>query len=96
MNINKKIQIINSKRKPKKIEFLCSDNKKRSLMIKSGEDLRSDERIITIFSLINSIIDQNLPASNIKLKTFSIFPLNKQLGMVEWIEDSLPLKKILE
>ena len=28
-------------------------------MIKSGEDLRSDERIITIFSLINSLLNQN-------------------------------------
>lgn len=46
-------------------------------MIKSGEDLRSDERILTIFSLINSLLYQDNQNNDIKLKTFSIFPINK-------------------
>ena len=33
---------MDSLRKPKKINFLCSDNKFHSFLFKAGEDLRSD------------------------------------------------------
>ena len=56
--MDKKVRVLNSLRKPKKIEFLCSDNKKRSLLIKCGEDLRTDGRIMTIFKIINSILQK--------------------------------------
>ena len=95
LNLGKKVRILKSLRKPKRLDFVCSDNKKRSMLVKCGEDLRSDARVMTIFKIINSVIgeDSNI---NTQLFTYNIFPINNDVGIIQWVDDSTPMKSLIE
>lgn len=88
--MSKHVFVINSLRKPKKIEFICSDNKNRSMLVKCGEDLRTDARIMTIFNMINTQM------KNTDLETYNVFPIKNDIGLIEWIDNSISMKGLIE
>lgn len=92
------ISVMNSLRKPKKITFLCSDNKVRSLLFKSGEDLREDQRIMTIFKLFNSLLDkqQMNNAISYRISCYEVLPITRNDGLLEWVPNSFSLKSLIE
>lgn len=72
-------------RKPIKITVLGSDGKDYSFLIKFGEDLRQDQRIQQLFLLMNTILTDS------QIKTYQIIPLTHNLGMIEWVDETVPL-----
>lgn len=88
------IQVLNSLRVPKKIIFNCNNEKSYMYMLKGGEDLRIDQRIMEIFSIFNSIFQDS--EHSLKLNTYSVFPINIKLGLVSWIPNTITLKSIIE
>ena len=97
-SFDKHILVLSSIRKPKKIKIFGNDEKTYSYLIKGCEDLRLDERIEEIFNVMNDILskDSNCMKIKIKLQTFDVIPINKRLGMIQWINNSNPLYKIIK
>ena len=54
------LRLISSIRKPKRIGLLGSGGGEYLFLVKGGEDLRNDERIELIFSLMNSIVEKKM------------------------------------
>jgi hypothetical protein len=78
-------------------------------LVKGGEDLRNDERIQLLFVLMNQVIidssfstkeeqqnDYQLLNSNVlRARTYTVIPMNSKVGLLEWVENTTPLKAII-
>jgi len=92
------ILILNSIRKPKKLTIHGSNEKSYHFLVKGGEDMRLDQRIEQIFSVMNTIFikDKNCLERELRINTFEVIPVSKKLGMVEWVNHTVPLKQLIE
>jgi DNA-dependent protein kinase catalytic subunit len=75
-----------------------SNEKEYNLLIKGGEDLRLDQRIQEIFSIMNRIFkeDPACESRGLHIKTFKVIPANNRLGIFEWVDQTEPMKAILD
>jgi DNA-dependent protein kinase catalytic subunit len=96
-SINKTVLVLGSIRKPKRIEVNGTNEKSYYLLVKGGEDLRLDERIQQLFTIMNQIFagDTDCRSRFINLKQFAVTPMTNRLGTIEWITDTVPMKKLI-
>lgn len=89
---------LESLRRPKRVIMYGSDEKVYKFLVKGVEDLRLDQRLQQMFKVMNDgfIKDFGLRNKDLRLKTFEIIPMSKSLGLLEWLENTSPLKELLE
>ena len=97
VSFDQSILILESLRRPKRLGVHGSDEKEYLLLVKGGEDLRLDQRVEQLFNLMNLIFKQDpeCAKANIHLKTFQVVPLSKRLGVLEWVQNTEPLKALI-
>ncbi|GAB1225519.1 hypothetical protein ENUP19_0254G0021 [Entamoeba nuttalli] len=78
-------------RAPKKMEFLGSDNKKYSFLLKSEDDLRQDAVMQQLFDLCNRLFKQHQQTKQLRIRTYKVVPLTKESGMLEFVTGTKPL-----
>ena len=92
-------QIMMSKEKPKKIGLVGTDGNVYFFLLKCDQlgDLRKEARFIEYSNLVNKILEQDFEwvKRNLKLSTFWIIPLTKNIGLIEWIDQTSTLKSIV-
>lgn len=96
-SIKKELLILGSIKRPKRITVHGSNEKDYHLLIKGGEDLRLDQRVQQLFSIMNKIFKEDPTCLNreIYLKTFSVTPMTNRLGSLEWVNNTEPLKALI-
>ncbi|KAI9294899.1 hypothetical protein K502DRAFT_279848, partial [Neoconidiobolus thromboides FSU 785] len=82
--ISKQIQILPSKTKPKKISIWGQNGKQYSYLLKGSEDLNVDRLIMQFFKMSQLILNKNY-------NTYLILPFNKEGGLIEWMDNTIPL-----
>jgi len=89
------IAVFSSLRSPVLLTMIASNGKKSKFVVKSGEDLRLDQRIISLFEMCNVAIAQNVNQKNrnLQIKTYNIFPLSDNLGLIEFLDNTSPLSE---
>eukprot|EP01080_Neovahlkampfia_damariscottae_P000233 gene233-4479_t len=97
-SIDSKLLLLHSIRLPKRIKINGDDEKEHFFLVKGGEDMRQDQRIEQLFSIMNNILktDHTCHQRNLTLNTYSVIPLSKNVGMVEWVQNTAPMKEILD
>lgn len=87
-----------SLRKPIKLDVLCSNGKRYSFLVKYGEDLRQDERIEQLQSLMFHHLqnDKNCNQQKLSLQTYKVIPMNGLCGLLSWIENTQSLKSFID
>lgn len=67
-------------------------------IVKANDDLRQDSVISSVFNMMNIILKRDLQARRRKLsiRTYKIVPLCPQAGVIEWIENTIPLGDLLK
>jgi hypothetical protein len=88
------MKVMDSYKKPKRITVLLHNNEERHILIKFGEDLRTDSRIQKVFDLVNACLDNDHFGED-ALGCFGVHPLTPDSGFLEWIQDSLPLSHLV-
>ena len=98
VSFDQNVTILRSIRKPKRIGIHGSDERLYHVMVKGGEDLRLDQRIQQVFTVMNRILlsSPDCAKSFLSLKTFEIVPITKRLGLIEWVSNTEPLRIIIE
>ena len=88
------ILVMSSLRMPKKLTFIGSDENEYHFLVKGGEDLRLDQRVQQMFTIMNSILTSNSVCQKLKtsIKTYTVVPLSTKLGIIEWLPDTKPLR----
>jgi serine/threonine-protein kinase ATR len=90
---------MSSKEKPKKIGILGTDGKMYNFLLKFDKqgDLRKEQRFIEFANLCNKMLEQDKQASlrGLHLRTYSITPLSKCAGLIEWIQNTSTMKTLV-
>ncbi|KNH07705.1 phosphatidylinositol 4-kinase [Perkinsela sp. CCAP 1560/4] len=87
------VRIIQSKQRPHRIALRSADGKVYKFLLKANEDLRTDERVMQLFSLINTFFLHSPVAPQTHnsidpIMTYSVVPLSQDVGLIQWIENT--------
>jgi len=85
-------------RRPKRLKIRGSDEREIPFLVKGGEDLRLDQRVQQLFGIMNQILTQDTAAAKRKLlvHTYQVIPMTSRVGIIEWLDNTKPIKTILE
>lgn len=82
------LKLIPSQKRPRKLRIIGSNGKSYKYLLKGREDLRLDQRVMQLFSLTNSILnDDKFGAErNLQIHRFPIVPLATNAGLIAWAQ----------
>ncbi|KAL5537169.1 TOR1 [Sanghuangporus sanghuang] len=85
-----KLTVISSKQRPRRLSVKGSDGRDYQYLLKGHEDLRQDERVMQLFSLVNTLlsIDTASFKRRLHIQRFAVIPLAPNAGLIGWIQDS--------
>ncbi|XP_063933973.1 DNA-dependent protein kinase catalytic subunit-like isoform X2 [Zophobas morio] len=93
-----RIKVLMSMRKPKRLLIRGDDEREYMFLVKGGEDLRLDQRLQQLFTLMNEALYKDTVARqrSLYLQTYQVIPVSLRLGLIEWIKETITLKELLE
>ncbi|EMD39125.1 phosphatidylinositol 3-kinase-like protein [Gelatoporia subvermispora B] len=85
-----KLTVISSKQRPRRLSLKGSDGKDYQFVLKGHEDLRQDERVMQLFSLVNNLlaVDTDCFKRRLHIQRFPVIPLAPNAGLLGWVQDS--------
>jgi hypothetical protein len=94
------VTVFSSIRRPMLVRMVGSDGRTYPFIVKAGEDLRQDQRIEQLFEICNrqlaacgsGHVDGGLA---LRMQTYSVVPLSKRLGLIQYVGDTLPLRNFI-
>ena len=77
------VKVMSSIQKPKRISICGNDSKEYQFLVKGGEDLRLDQRIEQLFSLMNQIFsnDPMCRQRKLTLRTYQVRGVGRGQGI---------------
>ncbi|KAK5584232.1 hypothetical protein RB653_005840 [Dictyostelium firmibasis] len=92
------VLVMGSLRKPKRVKIHGNDERDYPFLIKGGEDLRLDQRIQQLFGIMNEILKRDTACNkrSLNITTYQVVPMTSKVGIIEWLNDTKPLREILE
>jgi len=74
-----------------------SDQRDVRFLVKGGEDLRLDQRVQLMFRMMNRTLAANPQCArrDLSMRTYEVMPLNDQVGLIEWMDGTAPLKSVI-
>ncbi|KAH9004515.1 atypical/PIKK/FRAP protein kinase [Lactarius hatsudake] len=90
MNFAPKLSIIISKQRPRRLYLRGSDGKEYQYVLKGHEDLRQDERVMQLFSLVNTLLSEDTDSfkRRLHIQRYPVIPLGPHAGLLGWVHDS--------
>ncbi|KIK61711.1 hypothetical protein GYMLUDRAFT_42743 [Collybiopsis luxurians FD-317 M1] len=85
-----KLSVIASKQRPRRFSLKGSDGRDYQYILKGHEDLRQDERVMQLFSLVNNLlsVDTNSYMRRLHIQRYSIIPLAPNAGLIGLVQSS--------
>lgn len=82
-----KVFVIRSKQRPRKVGLVASDGEYYAFLLKGHEDLRQDERVMQLFTLINNLLmnDSYCSRRGLMVMKYPITPLSQNSGLLYWV-----------
>jgi FKBP12-rapamycin complex-associated protein len=85
------MDVFPSKQRPKRFAIIGSDGHEVWYLLKGHEDIRLEQRVVQLFSLLNSFIPAEMP----QIVTDFILPLSPMVGLIQWIPGSDTMFKLI-
>jgi FKBP12-rapamycin complex-associated protein len=97
-SFNRELTVIESKQRPRKLEMVGSNGIHYTFLLKAHEDTRLDERVMQLFSFINTFIETStlLLRSRLSITTYKVIPITAEVGLIGWVPDCSTLFDILK
>ncbi|OCH96265.1 FAT-domain-containing protein [Obba rivulosa] len=85
-----KLTVVSSKQRPRRLSLKGSDGRDYQYLLKGHEDLRQDERVMQLFSLVNNLlaVDTDCFKRRLHIQRFPVIPLAPNAGLLGWVQDS--------
>ncbi|CAH0564561.1 unnamed protein product [Brassicogethes aeneus] len=80
---------------PKRIKCRGTDGIERSQLVKGRDDLRQDSVMEQVFTIMNSLLASNKQTTCLRIRTYKIMPLSMRSGILEWVDNSMPIGNYL-
>lgn len=95
-SFDSKLNKIHSIRNPMKIKIFGDNGKSYNFLIKYGEDLRQDQRIQQLLSLMSEKLedDNKSKSHNLYIETYKVIPINSYSGLMSWVENTETLQRL--
>ena len=97
-SFSRKLIVLKSKEKPRKIVIYGSDGKEYPYLLKGHEDIRQDERVMQLFGLINTLLskDSDTRGKNLSIKRYPVIPLSHNTGIIGWVSNCDTLNQLIK
>eukprot|EP01125_Pyxidicula_operculata_P006159 TRINITY_DN2146_c0_g2_i1.p1 TRINITY_DN2146_c0_g2~~TRINITY_DN2146_c0_g2_i1.p1 ORF type:complete len:2397 (-),score=492.72 TRINITY_DN2146_c0_g2_i1:292-6513(-) len=91
------LKVIPSKQKPRRFTVHGSDGNEFPFLLKGHEDLRQDERVMQLFSLVNKLLDADdiTSKNHLTIQRYAVVPLSSDSGLIEWLPQSDTIHELL-
>ncbi|XXG56788.1 hypothetical protein AAC387_Pa03g4113 [Persea americana] len=89
--------VITSKQRPRKLTIHGSDGEDYAFLLKGHEDLRQDERVMQLFGLVNTLL-QNSPKTaekDLSIQRYDVIPLSPNSGLIGWVPNCDTLHQLI-
>lgn len=82
--------MIASKQRPRRLSLKGDDGRDYQYVLKGHEDLRQDERVMQLFSLVNTLlsVDTDSFKRRLHIQRYPVIPLAPNAGLLGWVQDS--------
>ncbi|XP_060920840.1 DNA-dependent protein kinase catalytic subunit isoform X2 [Labrus mixtus] len=94
---DERVKVMSSIRRPKRLIIRGDDEQDHPFLVKGGEDLRQDQRIEQLFSVMNILLSHDAACTHrgLTLHTYQVIPISTRIGLIEWMENTCTLKEFL-
>ena len=92
------LRVISSKQRPRVVSMLASDGITHSFLLKGHEDLRLDERVMQLFSLVNTLLAGAADSSrlDLEIQRYAVVPLSDRVGIMQWVSNTSTLHALVK
>lgn len=91
--------VMSSMMRPRRISLIGSDGQHYRFLVKqeTSGDMRKDSRLVEFVTVLNRLLfkDSMSWRRDLELKTYAVLPLTEEAGMIEWVNDLDPLRKLV-
>lgn len=98
--LNPYADIMSSKAAPKKIRMYSHTEKAYNFLCKNEErgDLRKDARMMEFNTVVNRLFQHDPQARKrkLQLRTYAVVCLNESCGLLEWVENTMALRHVIQ
>uniref|UniRef100_A0A1D1Y0I7 Serine/threonine-protein kinase TOR n=2 Tax=Anthurium amnicola TaxID=1678845 RepID=A0A1D1Y0I7_9ARAE len=79
--------VITSKQRPRKLTIHGNDGEEYTFLLKGHEDLRQDERVMQLFGLVNTLLENSRKTAekDLSIQRYAVIPLSPNSGLIEWV-----------
>lgn len=90
--------VIPSKQRPRKMTLRGSDGTAYTYALKGHEDIRQDERVMQLFGLVNTLLNNDSESfkRHLNIQPFPAIPLSQNSGMLAWVPNSDTLHNLIK
>ncbi|KAF7362629.1 Serine/threonine-protein kinase TOR [Mycena venus] len=92
-----KLTVISSKQRPRRMALKGSDGRDYQYLLKGHEDLRQDERVMQLFSLVNTLlsVDTNSFRRQLHIQRYHVIPLAPNVGLIGIVQETDTLHELV-
>jgi FKBP12-rapamycin complex-associated protein len=90
--------VIPSKQRPRKMALRGSDGIDHTFVLKGHEDIRQDERVMQLFGLVNTLLNNDTESfkRHLNIQKFPAIPLSQNSGLLGWVPNSDTLHNLIK
>jgi serine/threonine-protein kinase mTOR len=90
--------VIPSKQRPRKMTLKGSDGIPYTYALKGHEDIRQDERVMQLFGLVNTLLNNDADSfkRHLNIQRFPAIPLSQNSGILGWVPNSDTLHNLIK
>lgn len=89
--------VITSKQRPRKLTIHGSDGEEHAFLLKGHEDLRQDERVMQLFGLVNTLLENSRKTQekDLSIQRYAVIPLSPNSGLIGWVPNCDTLHQLI-
>ncbi|KAG5506478.1 hypothetical protein JKF63_05981 [Porcisia hertigi] len=87
-SFSSKLDVIPSKKRPRRIQLNGSDGCLYTYCLKGNEDIRMDERVMQLFGMVNVLLSHTRLPSSAYIHRFPVIPISSNVGLLGWVENA--------
>ena len=98
MSFDHVFTVIPSKQRPRKMTLKGSDGSSYTYALKGHEDIRQDERVMQLFGLVNTLLNNDTESfkRHLIIQGFPAIPLSQNSGLLGWVPNSDTLHNLIK
>ena len=91
-------QVVQTKKRPRQMTLKGSDGNSYMYALKGHEDIRQDERVMQLFGLVNTLLDNDSECfkRHLSIQRFPAIPLSQNSGLLGWVSNSDTLHALIK